>query len=63
MQTIWLMYSDETETEVVGWSNWEQARETWPVQEEMGIDDPRYAAYYNTCFDWVKAWMPVPIQN
>ena len=61
MQTIWLMYSDATEATVVGWSNWEQARETWPTQERMATSDSRYVAFYATAPDWAKVGMPSPV--
>lgn len=60
MQTLWCTFAEDEKTTITGILGGPSDADTWPHQDAVGIDDARYAAWYEAQAEWVKKLFPVP---
>lgn len=60
MTTIYVQFSDDTETLIVSIFGGPQDPEYWPNQGQVEASDPRYKVFYDALPDCVKEYWPVP---
>ncbi|MBR7961260.1 hypothetical protein KDW41_12470 [Burkholderia vietnamiensis] len=63
MEIVNVNFSDGSKTEIVGYFNAKQDNSVWPNSDQIGVDDPRWAAYFNKQPDEVKPFLPPPVQE
>lgn len=61
MDILYVQFSDETETVITSWFCCQQSSEYYSFLGEVYGDDPRYIAYFESCPEWVKPFIPQPI--
>lgn len=60
MATIYVNFSDDSKTEIVGYFNTRQDTEVWPHSDEIGADDPRWETYYTAQSPDIQRYLPNP---
>lgn len=60
MATIYVQFSDDTETVIVSLFGNSQDPEYWPNQGTVTESDPRYKTYYDAMPEIVKQYWPAP---
>ena len=60
MTTIWVNFSDDTDTAVIGTFAGEQDPAVYPNQANIDTGDARYVAYYNSLGPTLQFMLPVP---
>jgi hypothetical protein len=57
---LYVQFSDETETIIIGFASAPQPPETWPIQGVVTTADARWKTYYEAASDFQKQFLPSP---
>jgi hypothetical protein len=63
METVFVSFSDETETVINGGIGGPQPMESVPYQGEVAVNDPRYVAWFDSLPEWSQIYLPEPVRT
>lgn len=61
MATVYVGFSDSTESTVVGYAAGSQSAETWPYQGAIDTSDARWQTYYSSKGTLSQDGLPQPL--
>ncbi|WP_311433918.1 hypothetical protein [Herbaspirillum huttiense] len=62
MEFIYASFTDATKTVINGAIGSPQAIESFPYQDKVYVDDPRYISWYDSLYPFQKGYLPDPVR-
>lgn len=60
MTTIYVQFSDDTDTTIISYFSCPQDPDVWPNQGTIESNDPRWKTYYDQQSPFIQGFMPAP---